>query len=45
MVAGLEPTKKASGFAAAWLGRAPHEVSILIADPDAVGRYRGEQPR
>ena len=31
IVAGLEPAKKASGFAAAWLGRARHEVSILIA--------------
>ena len=38
MVAGREPAKKTSGFAASWPRRGGHEVSILIAAMGAVGR-------
>ena len=38
MVAGREPAKKTSGFAASWPRRGGHEVSILIAAVGAVGR-------
>src|SRR5258705_4724896 len=43
-VAGSEPAQRTSGFAAAWIGRVGHEVSILISAGGG-GRYLGWQPR